>query len=59
MDLISLGSLLGIIGLLGERVFKSIRKSRCTHIHSKCCGSEIDIERDVEQQDHKNENEEK
>ncbi len=48
MDLIAFGSLLGIVGLLTERVFKIIRKSRCTHIHSKCCGSEIDIDRKVE-----------
>jgi hypothetical protein len=50
MDLISLGSLIGVFGLLAERMFKAIRKSRCSHIHSKCCGSEIDIERKVEEQ---------
>ena len=48
MDIISLTTLFGIIGLLCERTFKAIRKSRCNHIHSKCCGSEIDIEREVE-----------
>jgi hypothetical protein len=48
MDLIAFGSLLGVVGLLAERLFKTIRKSRCTHIHSKCCGSEIDIDRKIE-----------
>ena len=48
MDLISLGSLIGVFGLLAERVFKAIRKSRCSHIHSKCCVSEIDIDREVD-----------
>ena len=49
MDLIALGSLIGVIGLLCERVFNSVRKSRCVKIHSKCCGSEIDIERKVQE----------
>jgi len=48
MDLIAFGSLLGVVGLLAERLFKTIRKSSCTHIHSKCCGSEIDIDRKIE-----------
>lgn len=48
MDIISLTTLFGIGGLLIERIFKSIRKSRCNHIHSKCCGSEIEIEREIE-----------
>jgi hypothetical protein len=50
MDIISITSLFGIIGLLTERIFKVIRKSRCTHIHSKCCGSEIEIERQIEEE---------
>ena len=54
MDLISLGSLIGVFGLLAERIFKSIRKSRCVKIHSKCCGSEIDIERKVEEDQNNN-----
>lgn len=54
MDLISLGSLIGIFGLLTERIFKSIRKSRCSHIHSKCCGSEIEIDRKVEEDQNNN-----
>jgi len=49
MDLIALGSLIGVFGLLCERIFKSVRKSRCVKIHSKCCGSEIDIERKVQE----------
>ena len=48
MDIISLTTLFGIGGLLFERIFKSIRKSRCIRIHSKCCGSELDIQRDIE-----------
>ncbi len=54
MDLISLGSLIGVFGLLSERIFKSIRKSRCVKIHSKCCGNEIDIERKVEEEENNN-----
>ena len=49
MDFIALGSLIGIFGLLCERIFKSIRKSRCTKIYSKCCGNVINIERDIEE----------
>tara|TARA_R110002020_G_scaffold80434_4_gene200693 strand:- start:302 stop:481 length:180 start_codon:yes stop_codon:yes gene_type:complete len=48
MDIVALGSLLGVIGLLSERIFKNFRKSRCKHILCKCCGSSIDIERVVE-----------
>jgi len=54
MDLISLGSLIGVFALLSERIFKSIRKSRCVKIHSKCCGNEIDIERKVEEEENNN-----
>jgi len=48
MDIITLISLFGIVGLLGERIFKSIRKSRCKHILCKCCGSQLELDRELE-----------
>ena len=38
-------SIVTIIGLLCDK----LRKSRCVKIHSTCCCGDIDIERDVEQ----------
>ena len=43
--------------LIGINIFISLvtpiclecRKSRCTEIHSRCCGMELDLERDVVQ----------
>jgi len=40
-------SIVTIIGFFADK----IRKSRCVKIHSSCCCGDIDIERDVEQDD--------